>query len=319
MDSGRRTKWYASVGNPNRLSVECKSAHGTNTAERGEFLSCAVGNPKHVVKGWSFEPDSPDLPSVVDPDNFDKTWEGPVATSGTITVRGWTVVADAFVTPPAEAKVHVGVIAREWENIPTVFEGLPTLEGQGDLSLEPITEPEFPALHMVFGKFVPAYPTTVPERSFSEGGPNDGYYWIQNPFELPRPKVYINRALDNIGRWAEQQRVGHPGLEADTHLEWCTTDAFPAVKKEAQRHEGLGGAMNSHYGIALTALMESALSSHYESLVLATGDGKVWGDSLIKPLDRFFTKTKPKQTEFDQDEYPLITQWAGNCEFFWQP
>ena len=317
--SGVTYSAYATVPGSNQLTVECQSAHGTNTAVRGEALSCAVGNPKHVIKGWSFQPDSPELPSVIESENFDKTWAGPVAVSGTITVHGWTVVADAFQTPPAEATAHIGVIARDWGAIPTTFAGEPEFGGQGDISEIPVAIPGLAGLHIVLGKFAPQFPTSLPARVHTDGGPNAGYYWLQDAFRLLRPKVYINHALDNIGRWAEQQRVDHPGLIADSKLPWCTTAAFPSVKAEAQRHEGLGGALNSHYGIALTALLASNLTAHYESLVLATDDGSVWADSVSKPLDRFFEKTKPKQVAFDAAEYPLVTQWAGNCEFFWQP
>ncbi|MDQ6830946.1 MAG: hypothetical protein M3081_18940 [Gemmatimonadota bacterium] len=299
------------------FSVKCSgSPGGENTVERGGVLSCVVADPSFGPFQWSFSPSVGTVPAVTRPDTPDKTWTGPMAASGTITVAGWSQVGDVGLKPRETATATIAVTARAWASQPLQFPSLPSNGGQGKLS--PMALWNGTDWVMTYGLFEFVVPKSISGGTIN-GGPNDGYVFVLQNFQIPQPVVYINSALSAGSAFASNQTGSFNGNTVDpaTKLPYCTTAALPLLRAQTERHEGLTGAANSHYGIWAANMKSATMSADIEKLVFPTGTAVV--TAAFGVFNAWVATVKPQQAAFDAAEYPLIPVWSGGCQLVLQP
>jgi len=272
---------------------------------RGGNIVCTAAtvpvDPAFRVTGWRFDASGPTLPPVVrsDANTTSTTWSGIVGAGGTVTVSAIVNERDTSATASFEIE------PRPWPASPMQLPGIPTDGGSGPLSLTPING------EMEFGRHSLVGPSTFIEALGT--GPNAGYRWLAEQPQWPRSIAYINAALDGQGDWAAMQTGTYNGSSVSpSGLPYCTSSAFAPLRTEAQRHEGLTGASNSHHGIWQAALSTGALDSTIERIVAAGPVAEQASDSIAAWANRINVN---EHVPFDVAEYQLITTWSGNCAF----
>lgn len=99
-----------------------------------------------------------------------------------------------------------------------------------------------------------------------------------------------------------------------------TKDAFALLKPEVERHEGLTGASNSHYGIWQDSLRTSHVPEKWEALVGVSASAvKQRLDHAYKDFTKSPSMTAAQHALDVQDDMGAIRRWSGNCEFIYQP
>ena len=92
--------------------------------------------------------------------------------------------------------------------------------------------------------------------------------------------------------------------------------AFAPLRRETERHEGIGGAQNSHYGIAARELARTTVLRDIEQVVLQGATTQKVGVKAYAAWDRWKDSVLAvPQKAFDDDERPQVPKWLGDCEF----
>jgi hypothetical protein len=295
------------------FSVACTPS----SVVRGELITCAVADPSFGPYEWSFAPSISTVTGVTRAPTSDKTWSGSVAASGTVTVTGWSRAADAGVNPRETATAAISVTARAWANQPLKFPSLPSNGGQGALSS--IAQRFGNDWVIRFGLFTMFAPKTVNIGTVAVG-PNSGYAFVLSNVQVPQPLVNINNiALSPGSDFASKQTGSFNGRSVDptSGLPYCTASALPKVRTEAERHEGLTGAANSHYGIASAQMATSTMSADIEAVVYPSKADAA--NAVFGVFNTWAASVKTLQDSFDTAENQLLSAWAGNCQLVIQP
>lgn len=148
-------------------------------------------------------------------------------------------------------------------------------------------------------------------------GPNAGWqFYAAPPFiNIPVVALYQGLAPGDAGKWAQGQNGKDPyGTTGPVYgLPYCTQQDLPRLNAEAQRHEGIGMARNSHYWQSDSALAASGLDTTLEAL--ASRGPRVELDTVAQHLfDAFSSADSIVAVEFDRTDYPNIFKTILHCE-----
>jgi hypothetical protein len=285
------------------LKLACTSVLGENRVTRGDTITCTASkDPVDVsgelkISGWTFEG-----ADRKDGENTSPRWVGVIAKGGVVRVSG-TLDGSAVV-----ADTRITLRAREWPvyeltHMPdTLIVLLPGMSG-------------YPRVGENLGTFALRL---LPEESVSSAvdsiaaGPNAGMLFLRN---LP--------SLDGVGADITLHPALYPpsaGMEwADPEYEhWqrdqnrrgsgtCGASAIPVVRREAERHEGVTLAANSHLGVANRGFRELQPQKDFEKLILEN-QTRAEAVGEIHALWEAFRDTRlhPRQVAFDANDYPRV-------------
>lgn len=166
----------------------------------------------------------------------------------------------------------------------------------------------------------PSLPLTRPTQ-----GPNTGLGFLTSPLPNFPWKVYMHPGLyptppglqpgqpgyQPWNQWHDDQNGQGSGT--------CTAAVFAALVSEVERHEGVTGAPNSHYGVALKAYADLKLQERIERLYTAKDDYTLRQMAFNTWMD--FHKSSAyqgRQDSFDRTDYPKVAAALG-CTLDYNP
>lgn len=166
----------------------------------------------------------------------------------------------------------------------------------------------------------PALPLTRPTQ-----GPNTGLGFLTNPLPDFPWTVYMHPALypppaglqsgqsgyQQWHRWHDDQNGQGSGT--------CTAAVFATLIPEVERHEGVTGAPNSHYGVAIKAYTDLKLQERIERIYTLKDDYAL--RELAFNTWRDFHKSsayQSRQDSFDRTDYPKVAAALG-CGLDYNP
>ena len=283
------------------LQVSCKVA-----------LTPAIAFTLDSIKGQSGTSriGGPSNTSITAGNTFD--WTGPAVESSR--VFAWITFDSSGTQVQYFLTDSFTVQARSWSELdilwpaPLVFRN--TVDSAGRVQTTPV--PTRTGYSMVLGLHVASNPKfEVADIGQVGTGPNTGLYFLTKQISFQRsPRIYTTPAFVRGAVFNDQN--GGRGA----HLPRCTQGQWSGVyQAEAERHEGVTQATNSHWGIYRTQLGVRKLNQEFEGLVSDQGNPYfLLTEIALRYSDWLQNTLLPLQIGLDvQDIGTVIPQTVG-CE-----
>ena len=287
-----------------RLELTCTGPLGLNVVTRGQEITCVASKDPGDAPGdlritrWSFNnnPRTDSTPAST-------RWSGIMVRGGTVEVRGVIGTGQEQVK-----RARISVEKRSW--------GVMTFQvPQHLVALDPESMSDYPPAGRAFGRFKPRWPDFTKLAIDSvQSGPNTGFSYLHDSVHLPQPIAYVHPALNfsslpaPLGpsspgysgwlSWYNDQN-GHPGGS-------CDSAAINVFRGRVEVHEGVTGAVASHWRVGNRVLNDTKLHERFEALTtdLDTDNlrflaNDMWQRWLIGPYGA-------AQAQFDTADYPNV-------------
>lgn len=271
---------------------------------RGQTVRCSLTarRPFKVLRQWSKVKGFnriEETPNAEYPAGGLHVWEGPAMTNSSVSMEVETRSGDGS-TKKSTASAKIDVIPRSWPapqlNPPQKVIGL--REGMRD----------YPD-NKLFGNAGPVLPTmklfAIPVLR-APSGPNKGLAILADPLPAVEYSIYLHPALYNrpgAGDMAQHWHEDQNGQGSGT----CTQAVFSTLTPEAERHEGVTMAPDSHWGITNDFYQTSNIQEKIEQLVTDRSDRELHELAYNTFAKLHTTGThKKRQTEFDNKDRPAI-------------
>lgn len=307
------TLTYAAGQAKPELVVDCTP----NPVERGQTVTCdgvLKNGPAYVLverraKGKGFTIAETPNTSLAAGEHF--TWAGDAVAKTEVKFRvQYTDASGATKTP--DKSVTFDVNARGWPVMQL------TNAPQHTIAVYPPILLEYPT-NGTLGFFWfedpdPSNSSIVPVTSQATSGPNTGLWYFGAPIPMPtisyaytHPGMYASATGGRA--WYNDQNNKGSGT--------CTQAVLPSLASQAERHEGVTQATNSHYGVANRVYRDEALHLQFEKIYTSRSAGE-----LIKEAGKVFKKFdstyNSAQATFDSNDRPLIFGSLG-CSLDFNP